>query len=183
VHIKPANAKTRFGKLKIAHATFALALLAGVGGYGWHLYSLFRDAQVNMPQPQIEKLVKDLRLFHSQAKRFPRNFSEINELIWRTRPTPNYGAEGRQARAKNYYYFYTRVNDGQCAIWAIPLGPRRQDASAFFLVLTPDWLRVWKGEALEEASIPAIPAIPSADELTNLRMREITTEWRLALRR
>jgi hypothetical protein len=40
--MKPANAKTRFGKLKIAHATFALALLAGVGGYGWRVYSLLR---------------------------------------------------------------------------------------------------------------------------------------------
>ncbi len=176
--MKPANAKSRFGKLKIAHSIFALALLASTGGYGWRLYSLFRDAQVNMPQPQIEKLVKDLRLFHSDAKRFPRNFSEINDLIWRTRPTPNYGAEGRQARAKYYYYFYTRVNDGQCAIWAIPLGSRRQDASAFFLVLTSDWLRVWKGEALEEAVIPAIPAIPSTNELANLRMREIPVRSR-----
>ncbi len=178
-----ANAKSRFGKLKIAHIALALAALASAGSYGWHIYSLFRDAQVNMPQPQIEKLVKDLRLFHSRTKRFPRNFAEINDLIWHTRPTPNYGAEGRQARAKNYYYYYTRVNDGQCAIWAIPLGPRRQDASAFFLVLSPEWWRVWKGEALEEAAIRAIPAIPSADELANLQMREITTVWRLALPR
>lgn len=176
--MNPRNAKTRFGKLKIAHATFALALLAGVGGYSWRVHSLFRDAQVNMPQPQIEKLVKDVRLFHSQAKRFPRNFSEINDFIWRTRPTPNYGTEGRQARAKNYYYFYTRVNDRQCAIWALPLGPSSLDASAFFLVLAPDWLRVWKGEALEEAAIPAIPAIPSTNELANLRMREIPVRSR-----
>jgi hypothetical protein len=181
--MKPANAKTRSGRLKIAHAIFALAVLVCIGGYTWRIHSLFLDAQVNMPQPQIEKLVKDLRLFHSQAKRFPRNFSEINELIWRTRPTPNYGAEGRQARAKNYYYFYTRANDGQCAIWAIPLGPRRRDASAFFLVLSPEWLRVWKGEALDEAAIPTIPAIPSTDELTNLRMREITTSGRIVLMR
>ena len=97
-----ANSKSRFGKLKIAHAIFALALMASIGGYGWHLYSLFRDAQVHMPQPQIERLVKDLRLFHSRTKRFPKTFIEINDHIWRTRPTPNYGAEGRCVRITGF---------------------------------------------------------------------------------
>ena len=170
--MNPRNAKTRFGKLKIAHATFALALLAGIGGYGWHVYSLFRDAQVNMPQPQIEKLVKDLRLFHSQAKRFPRDFSEINDLIWRTRPTPKYGAEGRQARTRNYYYYYTRVDHQTCTIWALPIGPRRYDGASFFLVLTPGWRRTWKGKAIEEDTISSLPAIPPLDRLTALMMQE-----------
>jgi hypothetical protein len=131
-----------------------------------------------MPQPQIEKLVKDLRRFHSRAKRFPRNFAEINAAIWHTHPKPDYGADGRQARTRNYHYFYTRVSDNQCAIWAIPLGPRRQYGSTFFLVLSPEWRKVWKGSALEEAAIPAIPAIPTTDELASLQMREEQTTSR-----
>jgi hypothetical protein len=170
--MKTGNAKNRFGKLKVAHATFALAMLAGVGGYGWHLYSLFRNAQVNLPQPQIEKLVKDMRLFHSRVKRFPRNFSEINDLIWHTRPMPDYGPEGRQARTRNYYYYYTRVDEQTCAIWALPIGPRRQDGASFFLVLTPGWQRTWRGKAIEEGAISSLPAIPQPDRLAELMMRE-----------
>jgi hypothetical protein len=64
------------------------------------------------------------------------------------------------------------VSDNQCAVWAIPLGPRRQYGSTFFLVLSPEWRKVWKGGALEEEAIPAIPAVPSMDELASLQMRE-----------
>lgn len=164
--------RVKLGKLKASHLLIALSVVAVLGGYGWHLYALFRDSQVNMPQPQIEKLTRDLRLFHSRTRRFPASFNEINELLWRTRPTPDYGAEGRQARTKNYYYFYTRVKDDQCAIWAIPLGPRRQYAASFFAVVTPGWKRLWQGKALDEATIVKLPAIPDPQELSNLQFQE-----------
>ncbi len=170
--MKPANAKTRFGKLKIAHATFALALLAGIGGYGWRVYSLFRDAQVSMPQPQIDKLIKDLRLFHSRIKRFPRNFTEMNELIWHTSPVPKYSAEGRQARVRNYYYFYTRVSDDQCAVWAIPLGPRRDYASSYFFVISNTWVRIWKGKSMSDEGIAKLLSIPTPNDLILLGLHE-----------
>jgi hypothetical protein len=167
-----ATEKSRFDKLKIAHATFALAMLAGVGGYGWHLYSLFRDAQANMPQPRIEKLIKDLRLFHSRAKRFPKNFTEMNELIWHTRPAPKYGAEGRQARVRNYYYFYTSVSDDQCAVWAIPLGPRRDYASSYFFVISNTWARIWEGKSMSDEGIAKLPSIPTPNDLIALGLHE-----------
>lgn len=169
--MKPTEAKS--GKLRIAYLTVILAALVCGGGYGWHVYSLFRDAQLNMPQPQIEKLVKDLRLFQSRTKRFPKNFYEINELIWHTQPKPNYGTDGRQTRTKNYHYFFTRVDDQTCAIWALPIGPRRHFASSFFLVLTPGWLRTWKGIALEDEAIGKLPAIPHPDQLAGLTMQEL----------
>jgi len=178
--MRTTKAKSGFSKLRITHLAMILAALVCGGGYGWHVYSLFRDAQLNMPQLQIEKLAKDLNLFHSRIKRFPHNFAEINAAIWHTQPKPDYGADGRQARTRNYYYFYTRVKDNQCAIWAIPLGPRRHYASTFFLVLAPEWRKVWKGGALEEAAIQAIPAIPSTDELVSLRMHEIPAGSRVA---
>ncbi|HJZ82341.1 MAG TPA: hypothetical protein VKD91_18410 [Pyrinomonadaceae bacterium] len=171
--MKPAGAKSRFGKLKIAHAIFALAVLAGAGGYGWRVYSLFRDAQVDMPQPQIEKLVKDLRLFHSRNNRFPANFDEINNLIWHTQPKPNYGIGSRQALSKNYHYFFTCVDDQTCAIWALPIGPRRYFASSFFLALKPGWVRIWKGIAFEDEAIRELPAIPRPDQLAGLMMQEL----------
>ena len=171
--MKTTKAKSRFSGLRIAYLFVILAVLASCGGYGWRVYTLFRDAQLNMPQPQVEKLVKDLRLFHSRTNRFPNTFNEINDLIWHSQPRPDYGTNGRQARTKNYYYFYTRVNDGQCAIWATPLGPRRHYASSFFLVLSPDWLRGWKGAALTDQEIEMLPAIPALEKLAELGMSEM----------
>jgi len=172
--MKSARAKSGLSKLRITYLSLILAALASCGSYGWYLYTLFRDARLNIPQPQIEKLTRDLRLFHSRTKRFPKNFNEINALIWHTRPKPDYGADGRQARVKNYHYFYTRVNDRQCAIWAIPVGPQRHYASTFFVVLSPDWIRSWKGRAMSDEEMAQIPAIPSPTSLAELKMQEIS---------
>jgi hypothetical protein len=170
--VKGAGPKFGLGKLKIAYLSLILAALVSCGGYGWHLYMLFRDTQLNLPQPQIEKLSRDLHLFHTRKGRFPQTFNEINELLWHDRTKPDYGARGRQARVKNYYYLYTRVNDRQCAVWALPLGPRRHYASSFFFVLSLNWLRVWKGRAMNDEEIMRVPAIPSLKTLGELGMLE-----------
>src|SRR5215475_9944720 len=83
--------KNRFNKLRISYIFALITVAAGAGCYGYHLYRLARDSQINKPQPQIERLVKDLRLFHSRTNCFPKNFIEVNQLIWRTTPAPNYG--------------------------------------------------------------------------------------------
>jgi hypothetical protein len=123
--MKSEGVKSGFSKFKATYLCLSLAAVAICGFYGWYLYALFQDAQLNMPQPQIERLTRDMYQFHSRTGRFPKNFNEINDLIWHTRSKPDYGVDGRHALVKNYRYFYTRVNDRQCAIWAIPLGPQR----------------------------------------------------------
>jgi hypothetical protein len=163
----------KFKRLKATYLMLAVAAILAVGSYGWHIYTLFRDWRINMPQPQIDKLARDLRIYHAKTGRFPNGFTEINGLIWRTKPTPNYGKEGRQARTKNYYYFYTKVNDHTCAFWALPTGPQRHYAASFFLVISPDWLRGWKGNALEDDTINSLPAIPVPDKLAELKMHEL----------
>lgn len=170
-----SKSKTRpsFSKLKITWLMLAIAGTLAAGSYGWHLYSLFRDWQLNMPQPQLEKLTGDLRLYHSRTGKFPTTFTEINDLLWHTKPTPNYGDDGRQARTKNYYYFYTRVDEQTCAIWALPMGPQRQYASSFFVVLTIQWLRSWRGKAIADDVISKLPAIPNLDQLAALMMQEM----------
>ncbi|HZF38908.1 MAG TPA: hypothetical protein VE715_08795 [Blastocatellia bacterium] len=65
------------------------------------------------------------------------------------------------------------MNDRQCAIWAIPFGPQRHYASTFFVVLSPDWIRSWKGRAMSDEEIARIPAIPSPTDLAELKMREM----------
>jgi hypothetical protein len=88
-------------------------------------------------------------------------------------PCPNYGSEGRQACVKNYYYFYTKVDNQTCAIWALPIGPQRHYASSFFLVLSPGWSRRWIGKSMGDETIASLPAIPALDKLTLLGMREL----------
>lgn len=168
-----AKSRLKFNKLKATFLFLGFGAILALGSYGWHVYTLFRDWRLNMPQPQIEKLTKDLRIFHAKTGRFPNTFIEINDLIWRAKPAPSYGSNGRQARTKNYYYFYTRVDDHTCAIWALPTGPQRHYGSSFFLVLSPNWLRIWKGKALGDETISRLPIVPSPATLTEMEMREM----------
>jgi len=164
--------KNRFNKLRLSYIFALITVAAGAGGYGYHLYKLARDSQFNKPQPQVERLVKDLRLFQSRTNHFPKNFIEINQLIWRTAPAPDYGSDGRQARAKNYYYYYTKVGDETCAFWALPIGQQRRYSPSFFVVLSPGWMRAWRGGAMSDEEIARIPSIPSPTVLADLKMRD-----------
>ena len=73
-------------------------------------------------------------------------------------------------RAKIYYY--TKVSDETCAFWALPVGPKRHYAPSFFVVLSPGWMRAWRGEAMSDEEIARIPAIPSPTVLADLKMQE-----------
>ncbi len=170
--------KQSTSQLRISYILAFVTFFVGAGCYGYHLYALAQDLKNNQSQPQIERLIKDLRVFHLQTRRFPANFIEVNQLLWRTKPTPDYGNDGRQARNKNYYYFYTKVNDERCAFWALPLGPQRHYASSFFVVLSPGWVRTWKGRAISDEEIGQIPAVPMPAALAELKMQEMPARVR-----
>jgi hypothetical protein len=171
--VEVTKTQLNFSKLKFTFIVLAFTAVLGIASYGYHVYSLFRDWQTNMPQPQLEKLIRDLRIYHAKEGHFPNTFLEINKLVWHTTPSPNYGRKGRQARTKNYYYFYTKVDNQTCAIWALPIGPQRHYASSFFLVLSPEWSRRWIGKAMDDETIGSLPAIPATDMLAGLGMREL----------
>lgn len=164
--------KFRISKLRLSFIFAAITVSVGAISYVYHIYKLFQDSQINKPKPQVERLVKDLRRFHAQRKSFPNSFVEINQLIWRTTPKPDYGVAGRQARTKNYYYYYTKVSDDACVFWALPLGPRRDYAASYFVVLSPEWMRSWRGQAMSDKQIAMIPAIPLPAVLVELKMQE-----------
>lgn len=168
-----AEQSFRFSKWRLTYGFALVSLVVGLGSYGWYIYTLVRDSQRNKPQPQIEKLLKDFRAYHAQTRQFPTSFTEINQRLWHTSPPPDYGKEGREARPKNYYYFYTRVSENTCAFWATPIGPQRHYASSFFVVLSPDWVRVWQGKAKSDEEIAHLPAIPSPQALADMQMQEL----------
>ena len=97
-----SETRIRFSKWRLTYIVALLSVIAGLSSYGWYIYTLVRDAQRHKPQPQIEKLLKDLRAYHTNTKQFPNNFTEINQRLWHTTPPPDYGPDGREARTKNY---------------------------------------------------------------------------------
>jgi hypothetical protein len=167
------GSRQRFSKLRITYLFVIITAVVGIGSFAYYVYRDYRDARLNLPQPQVERLIKDLRLYAAQTRRLPANFAEINERIWHTTPTPNYGSDNRRARTKNYYYYYTKANDETCAFWALPVGPQRHYAAAFFVVVAPGWLRAWKGKAMSDEQIAALPEVPAPEALAEIGMQEM----------
>jgi hypothetical protein len=124
----------RISKWRLTYIAALLSVIAGLSSYGWYIYTLVRDAQAYKPQPQIERLLKDLLTYHQQTKQFPRNFDDINQRLWHTTPPPDYGKDRREARTKNYYYWYTYVKipacSGRCPPASSDSMPRRFSSSS-----------------------------------------------------
>jgi hypothetical protein len=164
--MQATQTRTRISKVKATYLVLMLATLSVGSAYGYHLFTLYRAAQRDQPQLQAKRLIRDLRRYERQAQHFPINFHEINQRLWHTQPAPDYGREGKQARAKNYYYVYRRVADDQCVLWALPVGLHRKVASSYFFVIAPQWTKAWKGAALNDEQIALLPAIPREDEFS-----------------
>lgn len=172
--MKTAATKTGFSKMKATYALLCATVVVALGTYGWHLFTLYQAWQRDTPRPQVERLIRDLRRYHVETNRFPLSFHEINQRLWHTKPQPEYGVNGREARVKNYFYRYTPIEAGKCVLWALPTGPQREYGAAFFVVITPEWIRGWKGKALEEENIERLPAIASTDLLARLGLNEFS---------
>ena len=73
---------------------------------------------------------------------------------------------------RNYYYFYTQISPHQFTLWAIPTGNSREDAPTWFLVVSPDICRRFKGAALPLEHIDRIEADPTLKKLGVLGLIE-----------
>jgi hypothetical protein len=171
--MQAAGKQQGLSKLRITYLFVIITAVIGIGSFGYYIYRDYRDARLNLPQSQIERLIKDLRLYQSQTRHFPITFAEINERLWHTTPAPDYGNDGRRTRTKNYHYLYTKISDETCAFWALPVGPQRHYAASFFVVVSPGWLRTWKGRPLSDEQIAKVAEVPSPEMLADLGLNEM----------
>jgi hypothetical protein len=117
-------------------------------------------------------MVKGLRQYQRETGQFPGDFSELDKRIWKYKTAPDFGSTKRTLSHWNYYYVYAKSDPLTCTIWAIPSGPKREEGSTHFLVVTPDVIRNWKGSALGKADIDRISSEPTGDLLNMLGMTE-----------
>jgi hypothetical protein len=92
--------------------------------------------------------------------------------VWKHKSPPDFGADNRSMSVANYFYIYSRVNAGAATIWIIPTGPKREEGSTHFLLLTPDNLRRWKGAPLSLEEVKRLPPVPQYREMALLGMTE-----------
>ena len=164
-----------FARLKISLVLLpvAIALLAGI--YVYSLWAAERKRAVDVPVEATGMMIRDLLAYHKKRGGFPKDLRELEGVMWDKEKSRSYSNDKRGLTHRNYYYLYTRLEHHRFTLWAIPMGRQREEAATWFLVITPEFQRPWKGPALTPEDIRAIRLQPSANELSVLGLVEQPT--------
>jgi hypothetical protein len=159
-------------RFRFTYLILGLSIVVVIGSYLFSLWTASQEEKALFPLPAVDQLVKALRSYHHQVGKFPENLIELETRVWRHRVTLNVGEDGRSLSMANYYYIYYPVDPSNCTLWAIPINKRRQEASTFFLALSPETVRRWKGAPLAFEEIKRLPALPEPAQLALLGLTE-----------
>jgi hypothetical protein len=174
-------APARFGRMRFTFIFVALSLVLLVVSMIYAGWAREQERGANMPVPAMETIALALRTFHQQTGRFPRDFRELDERVWRGERRAQISPDGKSLVAPQSRYYYTlhSVNPPNPAsatqpvkagIWAVPTGERAQEAATYFWYVTPRDIERWMGPALTRENIGAINSIPSENQLALLVM-------------
>jgi hypothetical protein len=164
-----AEGKTKF---RLSYLILGFSIVAAVGSYAYGLWVTSQQEKNMLPRIALDPIVKALRTYHRQAGGFPSNFAELEGGVWHHKQAPTFGDSGRSLSMAHYYYTYYPAGPSACVIWAIPVDRRREEASTFFVVLTPEGIRRWKGAPLSLEEIRQLPTVPNQTELAVLGLTE-----------
>ena len=159
-------------RIKVTFVLLPICILIVIICYVYGAWAKAESEKQLVPRLGVDSMVKGLRQYQRQTGQFPGDFSELDKRIWKYKKVPDFGSTKRTLSFANYYYVYAKSDPLTCTIWAIPSGPKREEASTLFLVVTPDVIRNWKGPALDKADIDRISSEPTGDLLNMLGMTE-----------
>lgn len=179
---------THSGKLRFTFVIVALSLVLFIAAYIHSAWTANNLREANLPVPAMEVIARDLRAFHHQTGRFPRDFRELNERIWRGERSQQISPDGKTLTAAQANYFYTlhtinspnqtressSVEPPKAALWGVPVGERANESATYFWYVTPQRIEGWMGPALTSATVGAISGIPSEQQLALLTMTRQT---------
>ena len=157
---------------KISLVLVAISGLLLVGVYIYSLWATDRQRKEELPVEAADVMVRDLRSFHKKRGGFPANLKELEGTVWERKESRIYSNDEMGLTHRNYHYLYTRITYHEFALWAIPIGRLREGAAAWFLIVSPDSQRRWKGPALNTDDVKALSLQPSAHQLTVLGLIE-----------
>jgi hypothetical protein len=160
-------------KFKVTFVILGVAVIVLVISFAYGTWAKAEHEKELVPQLGVASMVKDLRQFQRQTGQFPDDFMELEKRgIWKHETLPDFGPSKRTRTYRNYYYVYGKSDASTCTVWAIPSGPKRDEASTHFLVIRRDVIQTWKGPALTKVDIERIDSNPTGDLLNMLGMTE-----------
>lgn len=158
-------------RIKLSLIIASLALLIVVVAYIYSLWSVDRKKSMETPVEATSMMMRDLLRFHEKRGGFPADLQKLEGVVWKPK-NRSFSSENRALLHRNYYYFYTQISPHQFTLWAIPTGKGREDSPTWFLVVSPEVCRRFKGAALPLEQIDRIEADPKLKKLAVLGLIE-----------
>jgi hypothetical protein len=160
--------KHRFG---FSYRLLLIATISYLAAWGYSSYAAEWKAKAEIPQiDPILNIIKGLRQYQKTKATFPPSLNEVEANVWKHPNPPPYGLGGRSVVIRNYYYLYTFISPKRSTVWAIPVGPKPEEANTYFLILTPDDREKWRGPALDLKEVATISGTPTYSQLALLGM-------------
>jgi hypothetical protein len=174
-------------RIKLSLIVAVMALFIVIAAYIYSLWAVDRKKNAEMPVESVSMMMRDLLRFHEKRGGFPDDLQKLEGAVWE-RKNRLFSAENRALNHRNYYYFYTQISPHQFTLWAIPTGNQREEAPTWFLVVSPDVCRRFKGAALPFEQIDRIEPNPTLKKLgifglieqpaVDLKTTQKATNWR-----
>jgi hypothetical protein len=171
------------GRLRFTYVNLACTLVLLIVATLYSSWARNREHEANLPLPALETIAVALRTFHQQTGRFPESFLELDERVWKGARRSQISSDGKSLDAPASHYYYTLHSASlprasaaksretiKVALWAVPTGPRAQEAATHFWYVTPDKIERWMGPALTAENVGVIKTIPSEQQLALLVM-------------
>jgi hypothetical protein len=148
---------------------FGVSILTAASSYGYREYSQWRRHESLMPRLKLSSLVRDIRKFEALTGRVPRSFKELESHVWKhAKGKPVFDLNGAAYTFANYFYLFHGIDARTVTVWAVPVGPRRDETSTHFVVVSPESVAAWKGASLRLDDLAGLTANPTAQELARL---------------
>ncbi len=158
--------------LKISLVLAPLALLLVVGVYLYSLWATDRQKTNELPVEAVSQMMSDLLRFHEKRGGFPSDLKQLEGVIWEAKESRTFSNRNNALSHRNYYYLYSRQNHHYFTLWAIPVGRFREEASTWFLAVSPSACRRWKGGAIDVDDVRRLEVTPSQSQLSVLGLIE-----------
>lgn len=159
-------------RLKMTLALLPVVALLLIGTYVYSLWTDGRRRSAEVPVEAASMMMRDLLAFHKKRGSFPGDLKQLEGVVWEKKPDRDFSVANRALSHRHYLYFYTRQTAHQFTLWAIPTGTAKEEAPTWFLNVTPDQCRRWKGAALPIDFVKEIETSPSVTELGVLGLTE-----------
>jgi hypothetical protein len=169
--VQGVHGKTRKRRFGISYVLLVAAVVTYFGVWGYSVLAADWKAKASVPTiDPILTIIKGLRQYQKVNATFPQTFNDVETKVWKHARPPDFGANGHSLVLRNYYYLYTLISPTRCTLWAIPVGPSANQASSYFLILTPTDREKYKGPPFDLKEAATVSGTPTYAQLGILGM-------------